>query len=171
MVLDLDETLIHYDEDDEQGKVHFRPHLDEFLGQLRNYFEIIIFTASLQEYADSILDHMDPEKTTFIKRYYRQHTIEGMSNNIKDLSILRLDLSKVIIIDNTPENFVKHKSNGIFIKSWFNDAEDTCLKDLIPFLKNVVINQVADVREYLEGYRSEMIEKIKKGSIHPGIEI
>jgi TFIIF-interacting CTD phosphatase-like protein len=29
-----------------------------------------------------------------------------------------IDLSKVVIVDNTPENFAPQKENGLHIKSW-----------------------------------------------------
>ena len=38
------------------------------------------------------------------------------------------DLEHTLIIDNTPENFYLHKSNGIFIKTWFGDQKDTELE-------------------------------------------
>ena len=56
---------------------------------------------------------------------------------IKDLEILQKDLKKIIIVDNTPENFVFHKENGIYIKSWYNDRNDTELLDLLKILKDI----------------------------------
>lgn len=166
LVLDLDETLIHYEEDEsETGKVNFRPFLHEFLSSLNEFYDIIIFTASLQEYADPILDYLDQNGSIFKKRYYRQHTTETQTVSLKDLLILNLDLSKVIIVDNTPENFDKQRNNGIFIKSWYNDMSDTALKDLIPFLKSVVVKKVPDVRDYLEKHRNAMISRIQQGCV------
>ena len=37
-----------------------RPHVDTFLKQVANYFEVIIYTASLSKYADPLMDMMDP---------------------------------------------------------------------------------------------------------------
>ena len=60
MVLDLDETLIHFDEEQQEieGEVFYlvRPGVTRFLLELSQLYEIIIFTAALQEYADWILD-------------------------------------------------------------------------------------------------------------------
>lgn len=46
LVLDLDETLIHYKEENNEGRVHFRPHLDYFLKEAVKNFELMIFTAA-----------------------------------------------------------------------------------------------------------------------------
>jgi CTD small phosphatase-like protein 2 len=62
LVLDLDETLIHYEEVDEshefEGEVCYmvRPGVAKFLQELSQYYEIVVFTAALQEYADWILN-------------------------------------------------------------------------------------------------------------------
>ena len=50
-----------------------RPHCIEFLKELSNMAEIIIFTASSPSYADVVLDYLDPQKKYFAHRLYRQH--------------------------------------------------------------------------------------------------
>jgi len=61
-VLDLDETLVHYKEEQNEGKIYFRPYLDLFLKEMDKYYNIMIFTAAIQEYADVIIDHLDPQR-------------------------------------------------------------------------------------------------------------
>jgi len=52
----------------------------------------------------------------------------------------------MIIIDNVAENYKLQKENGINIKNFEGDEDDTELYDLIPDLKDLVINKVEDVR-------------------------
>ena len=40
--------------------IHVRPDATYFLNELSDYFEIIIYTASIQEYADPVIDIIDP---------------------------------------------------------------------------------------------------------------
>lgn len=60
LVLDLDETLIHYDVKGEsnRGESYFliRPFCNEFLREMALYYEIVIFTAGVQEYADWVVN-------------------------------------------------------------------------------------------------------------------
>ena len=60
MVLDLDETLIHYvdksDEDDNESYFLIRPFCEQFLREMAQYYEVVIFTAAVQEYADWVID-------------------------------------------------------------------------------------------------------------------
>ena len=53
---------------------------------------------------------------------------------MQDLSKLGRDLTKIIIVDNLPDNFQLQPQNGIFIQSWFGEQEDRALFDLMPLL-------------------------------------
>jgi hypothetical protein len=49
LVLDLDETLVHYVEEDGMAFVQIRPGTENFLNELKDYFEIVVFTAALSD--------------------------------------------------------------------------------------------------------------------------
>lgn len=49
LVLDLDETLVHYVEDSENAFIQVRPGAEDFLEEMANYYEIVIFTAAMQD--------------------------------------------------------------------------------------------------------------------------
>ena len=67
-------------------------------------YELVIFTAAMPDYANWVIDTIDPTK--LIKfRLFRQHTIRDDILFLKDLGRLGRSLSKVIIIDNVAENF------------------------------------------------------------------
>ncbi len=86
---------------------------------------------------------------------------------MKDISKLGRDLSKTIIIDNVWENFQLQQENGIFIKTWLEDKNDTSLIDLMPLLKEFVIKKVPDVRKTLKKFRDTMIRLYVKGDMNP----
>lgn len=57
LVLDLDETLIHYKVDpsnSDDGDMLIRPYMFEFLNGLEKYYELILFTAGTEEVSKSI---------------------------------------------------------------------------------------------------------------------
>ena len=56
---------------------------------------------------------------------------------MKDLEKTGKDLTRVLIIDNIPENFTKQPDNGIFINSWYGEDDDTGLLSLVPILKEL----------------------------------
>ena len=150
-MLDLDETLVHYFEVGNQAKFLVRPGVLNFLKEMSIYYELVIFTAAIQDYADWAINQLDPDGC--IKyRLYRQHAIPCGSVYIKDLSRLGRDLKKVIIVDNVPENFQLQQDNGIFISSWFEDVTDTALTELAVILKEIGKLKCSDLREALRSY-------------------
>lgn len=58
LVLDLDETLVYFQQ--KRQVFYLRPHCMSFLQKMSNLFEVVIFTAAHEEYANRILDKLDP---------------------------------------------------------------------------------------------------------------
>ena len=166
LVLDLDETIIHCP-DQQEIQPLIRPGTEKFLSELSQYYEIVIFTAAMQDYADFILDQIDKEKKWISHRLYRQHTTVLKRSYLKDIAKLGRDLTKTIIIDNASDNFQLQTDNGIFITTWIDDENDTALYDLIPVLKEIAVKKVNDVRKALRKIRDTMIRFYVKGDSNP----
>ena len=129
--------------DEYGGYFLIRPYARQFLRSMHLAgFELVVFTAGIQEYADWVLDIVDSDKL-IDHRLYRQHADREGGVFVKDLSKLGRDLKTTIIVDNVMENFMRQPSNGIKIKSWYDDMEDTCLKEL-----STVLHQIKVVRKY-----------------------
>ncbi len=79
LILDLDETLVHYSECGNEGKFLVRPGTEEFLKEMARFYEIVIFTAATQDYADWVVDKIDPQHL-IAHRLYRQHASVKDSN-------------------------------------------------------------------------------------------
>uniref|UniRef100_A0A0C3U697 FCP1 homology domain-containing protein n=1 Tax=Guillardia theta (strain CCMP2712) TaxID=905079 RepID=A0A0C3U697_GUITC len=166
-MLDLDETLVHaslefmeqshlqfdvtFKEQDYHVWVKIRPHCLEFLERLAEKFEIIVFTASQSIYADKLLNLIDPDSRLIKHRVFRNSCLFVNENYVKDLTVLNRDLSKIAIVDNSPQAFgYQVLSNGIPIKSWFGDTSDrqeVCLLKLLPFIESLAAAD--DVRPHI----------------------
>lgn len=160
LVLDLDETLVHCsiepipDADTTfsvvfngmtyQVYVRKRPYLDRFLAAVASKFEVTVFTASQQVYAEKLLDILDPKGVLIHHRLYRDSCLNVEGNFLKDLTVLGRDLSQTVLVDNSPHAFGYQLDNGIPIESWFENRKDKELLKLAAFLDTLL--DVPDVR-------------------------
>ncbi|KAJ5794363.1 hypothetical protein N7457_000962 [Penicillium paradoxum] len=134
--------------------VHKRPHCDEFLRKVSKWYKLVIFTASVQEYADPVIDWLEQERKYFQDRLYRQSCTFRNGAYIKDLSCVEPDLSRVMILDNSPMSYIFHEDNAIPIEGWINDPTDNGLLHLIPMLE--ALQYATDVRAFLALRRGEL---------------
>ena len=195
LVIDLDETLVHsyfekeppynpdisFDIEISGITIHIstliRPGAYQFLEKLSNIYEIVIFTASLSQYAIPLLNEFD--KNNFCKyKLFREHCYtfdnKGNPGYVKDLSKLNRDLNNIIIIDNNPDCYFLNKENGIPIKTWLNDRNDKELFKLLPYLEFLANEYIIDVRPILTKIKDgktinfkildEIIENYKKSN-------
>ena len=120
-----------------------RPGVDEFLTEMAKHYEIVVYTASLNKYADPLLDLLDPNRV-IRTRLFRESCVFYEGNYVKDMSLLNRDLSQAIIIDNSPSSYLFHPENAIDCTSFIDDPSDRELEQIGKFL--VAIKDVEDVR-------------------------
>jgi len=116
-------------------------------------YEIVVFTSGTQNYADSILNHLDPHGFFIRHRIYRQHT-DGM--HYKNIDKLGRKLSKTIIVDNNPLNFQLHPNNGLYIKIWKDDIDDHQLFGLRNLLDHIAKIGFKDMREAIRCIKKQL---------------
>lgn len=166
LVLDLDETLVHSSFRAVPGAdfvipvqiedvVHFvyvmkRPGVDEFLVEMAKYYEVVIYTASLNKYADPLLDLLDPHRT-IRTRLFRESCVYYEGNYVKDMSLIDRDLSQAIIVDNSPSSYMFHPENAIDCSSFIDDPNDRELDQIGAFLAG--IRDIQDVRHVCNLWR------------------
>jgi Dullard-like phosphatase family protein len=163
LVLDLDETLVHcsFQQPDWfdfsvavpfegacfDAYVQKRPFVDAFLTDTVRLFFVVIFTASLPQYANPIIDAICPAIPPN-RRLFREHCTFRDGFFVKDLTIFNRSLAEIIIVDNNPTSFLMHPENGILSETWEGNQRDTELRDVIlPTLRLCV--DVSDVRPIL----------------------
>jgi CTD small phosphatase-like protein 2 len=157
LILDLDETLIHTSEkgpgtrisinasNDSMVYFNIRPYTYELLKYASQEYEVIVFTASRQLYADAILNYIDPLNQYIHHRLYRSSCTIVNYNYIKDISLISdRNLKDIIIVDNCIGSFIKQIDNGVPISSWYDNPNDFQLKILKDYLK--LLRDVPDVR-------------------------
>ncbi|MEQ2181250.1 hypothetical protein GOODEAATRI_009494 [Goodea atripinnis] len=134
-----------------------RPYVDEFLRRMGEMFECVLFTASLAKvpkqilnlimtfftcqqvkccYADPVTDLLD-QGSVFRTRLFRESCVFHQGCYVKDLSRLGRDLNRTLILDNSPASYIFHPNNAIPVASWFDDADDAELFNLLPVFEEL----------------------------------
>ena len=149
LVLDLDETLVHYVEEENSAYVQVRPHADEFLKILSKHFEIVLFTAAEEDYTGIVLNELN--RNNYITHILcRKYTEFKNGCYIKDLSKLGRDLKRVCIVDNNKDNFSLQPENGLFISSYYGEQNDNELSFLCNDLMKIIEIQPDDIRTVIK---------------------
>ena len=156
LVLDLDETLIHFSSDENKAKYlqhqalyvsptkkeiilrfNVRPHIEEFLQSMSQHYEICVFTASDMTYAKTMVNYIDPERK-YIKRIFdrRYCCLTKRGYVVKDLRIFGREykLSNILLVDNSTYCFMPQIGNGVPIVSFERNMKDKELLNLKEYL-------------------------------------
>jgi CTD small phosphatase-like protein 2 len=156
-LIDLDETLIHaedarpnkkYDTVVEMSQpgarrvdkigVNIRPYCTEFLRRMSKKFELIIFTAGRQDYADKMVDMLDPNREFISHRLYRHHCSRFEGINVKEFRLIaNRKPEEIMIIDNYIYSFSSNLANGIPVKPYISGKEDCELEYIADKLENM----------------------------------
>ncbi|KAL1412821.1 Nuclear envelope morphology protein 1 [Vanrija albida] len=128
--------------------VYKRPYVDFFLKKVASWYTLVIYTASMPEYADPVIDWLDGGRGLFTKRLYRESCyLQQNGSYIKDLSLVEEDLGRVCFMDNSPISYSWNKANALPIEGWTSDPNDEALLQSIPVLDS--LRFVTDVRRIL----------------------
>ena len=138
---------------------------------------MIIYTASDQSYADSVVNYIDPTKEFFKYRLYRHNCVEVKLDDmpkpiyVKDLRIIKnVKLEDMVIIDNSVLSFAFHLDNGIPILPYYQNKDDIEMETLKNYLiklskcDNLQVHNGANfnLTALLEEAQSQREEEIKE---------
>ena len=110
---------------------------------------MVVFTAARQDYADKILDYLDPSNNLFAGRMYRQHCTLVDGSYVKDFSVVKNRRRQdMMLVDNLVYSFAGDLDRGIHILNFYDDKTDKELQYLTEALEKM--KPFMDVGEFLE---------------------
>ena len=128
-------------------QVYKRPWVDYFLRKVASWYHVVIFTASIKEYADPVINWLDGGQGLISGRLFRDSCTLRNGSYLKNLEIVEEDLSRVCLIYNSPISYLLQEANGIPVEGWTHDPNDEALLDLLPVLDG--LRYASDVRHIL----------------------
>lgn len=166
LILDIDETLVHAAEnplaqehDFRLGPyfIHKRPHLDAFLQECYQYFQVAYWSAGSGDYVRPLVEVINPVGLTPVFVWARERCsirFNGETHehyfvkNLKKVKRRGFDLRQVLIVDDTPSKASSNYGNAIYVRPYEGEADDDELPRLSAYLRRLC---------YRDNYRS--IEK------------
>lgn len=109
----------------------------QFLERASKNFELVLFTAARKEYADVIVNRIDPDKRYFHARLYRDHCeqiggrLSSLEYFVKNMRVvMNRAIRDCLIIDNLVYSFAANLGHGILIKPFLVMTPDEELRFL-----------------------------------------
>ena len=120
----------------------------EFLKSVSKYYEVFVFTAASEDYANYVIDILDPECKYIKGILFKNHCLETKKGIIiKDLGVIKnREMKNMVIIDNNAHAFALQLDNGIPILEWKGDKNDKELKYIVHYLLELAGSE--DVRHF-----------------------
>jgi len=141
-----------------QLNIKMRPYVKIFLRKVSKWYDVVIFTAAIENYASAVCDKLEEHAGLKLeKRFYRQHcdTISlSPMKFTKDISKVSPDLANILIIDNSEIAYKYFPDNAIPINDYMGDLtpNDDSLLGLLPMLD--CLRFTSDVRNILYRYNA-----------------
>ncbi|KAK6029979.1 Dullard-like phosphatase domain protein [Ostertagia ostertagi] len=121
------QTQVVIDRHPVRFSVHARPHVDYFLSVVSQWFDLVVFTASMEVYGTHVADKLDNGRGILNRRYFRQHCTMDYGGYTKDLSAIHQDLSSIFILDNSPGAYRKFPLETSRVSIKYGDAATVTL--------------------------------------------
>ena len=146
IVFDIDNTLLsanyvssHKGTLVESIEITVRPYALQLLELMSCFYEIVLFTAGSESYAEKVKDCIDPDGKMIVKTLGSSSCIlteEGVY--VKDLRIFAdRNLKNIVIIDDKVTSFAFQLYNGIPVTPFSGEPGDDEFKFLITYLQEL----------------------------------
>ncbi len=163
LILSLNEILIYFDKS--ICNYMIRPGLFEFLKEMKEIYELILYTTNFSDYEEQIMDNLQKNNNYFDYILTRKNGIDNSYNFIQDLVSLNRNIKQFIIIDTAINKFKTHKNNILTIKPFYGDIRND--KNTLNFLSQL-LQRIRIDAESSEDIRIS-INKYKKSFIYSKI--
>ena len=155
LVIYLEENIVYIPKG--TNNIYLRPFLKDFLQNISEFYELLVFSSGIRSYADQIIDFIEKEEKYFAYRLYRENANYYNKSYYLDINKLGRDIKRIVVID----NHFDYENNGILIESFIDENENIKNDKILIYLSEMLINIANegydDIREGLKIYKNEFI--------------
>jgi hypothetical protein len=140
---ELDETLVHYWEENDESYVKIRWGVEDCFSKISEFCEISLVSTSSQEYTEKIVEKFNKNGEYIKNKIYKEDDEDNL-----DLSLINRDMQKCIFICHEEEFFNAPKNNILRLTEFQGDERDREILFLtkeIMKLKDENINDISQI--------------------------
>lgn len=126
--------------------------------------EIVLWTASVEQVARSVVERLDPEKKIFDQKIFRDVRWYTNYRYTKDLRYLGRSMNRVVIVENAPASVELNRGHAILIKDFISDRADRQLF----VVKAILAEWIAKCHELLLRQTDKLLSLPSDSSLHGG---
>ena len=149
---ELDETLVHYFEENNDSFVKIRWGVEDCFSQISDFCEISLISTSSQEYTEKIMEKLNRNKKYVSNIIYKEDEDDNLN-----LSLINRDMNKCIYVCHEEEFFNAPKNNILTLTEFEGDESDREMLFLCKELKRIKNEDIDDVTQIIP----DMINNIK----------
>jgi TFIIF-interacting CTD phosphatase-like protein len=165
LILSLNEILIYFDKS--ICNYMIRPGLFDFLKEMKESYELILYTTNFSDYEEQIIESIQNNNNYFEYILNRKNGFDNANSFIQDLVSLNRNLKQFVIIDTTLNKFKAYKNNILTIKPFYGDIRND--KNTLSYLSQLLqriridVDSSEDIRVSINKYKKSFIySKIAK---------
>ena len=171
LMINLD-TIVYYNElasiyninNDKNKKVVLRPGIFQFFQEMKQIYELILFSNNSFEYVSKVLKNFENNEKYFDYILTNNQINFEKDGSIKNLELLGREIKNIIILDKEQSFLKLNKENIIYLKPFYGDInfDENILNNLIEILKKIKYDMEDndDIRMEIIKYKKEIFTKI-----------
>ena len=167
LIINLD-TLIYVQNKfyKEKFKItQLRPGLIQFLKEMKQIYELILFSENNFDYISSMLKNFEDDENKYFENILSNYQININSDgSIENLDLLGRNINNIIFIDKVKSPSKINNNNIIYLKPFYGNTKDdkNLFYNLIDILRKIRkdVEENADIRQSLEKYKYFIFTKI-----------
>ena len=149
---------------DNNNKIIIRPGLFQFLQEMKQIYELILFCDNSFEYLIKIIDILDRKEKIFEYILSNEQISFDKNGSIKNIESLGRNLKNIIILDKNQTFFKLNNDNIIYVKPFYGgiNNDGNILNNLTDVLKKIKydMEDIDDVRIPISNHKAEIFTKI-----------
>jgi RNA polymerase II subunit A small phosphatase-like protein len=155
LILDIDETLVYGAEgeldrpaDFRAGPFHVyqRPHLQDFLQGVAQWYPLAIWSSATIDYVELIAKAICPKSVSWQFVWGRDRCTQRLNperqeidyiKDMKKVKRLGYNVNRILFIDDTESKMSRNYGNAIYVSPFVGAADDTELAALLQYLGSI----------------------------------